>query len=131
MSALEAVYDVLKNGANKTTGAIFMVNAPDDVTGLCVELNEAPAQPHLTMGAGIAVDAQVIEVGVRGLPRDYAKPRDEALRVRRVLTRLPEGTYAGVRILSILPIGSLTHHGRDNDSREMFTVSFTVLLGEL
>lgn len=127
-TALNAMYEILKNDVDhKTTGSVWMNTAPSDAEGLCIELNEADAPPHLTMGAGIALDAQIIEIGVRGNSRDYETPRDEALRVRYVLSRMSERTVLGVRLISIIPLGFVQPLGRDATNREMFTIRFSVL----
>lgn len=122
-TGLELVYDAIQ--ALSPEGKTFLGHASNE-DGLVREVTEGDALPHLTMGTGIAIEKQVIEVGVRGLPQDYRGPRNEALRIRYLICELRNYESRGLRLLTALPSGSILPLGPDGNQREQFTVRFEV-----
>lgn len=122
-TGLELVYDLIK--ANSPTGATFMSYTPD-VAGIVREVVEGEAPPELTMGPEIAIERQVIDIGVRGTPEDYATPRNEAIRLRKLIYAAQDYTSRGLVLLAAMPIGGIRPDGRDEQKREQFSISFNV-----
>lgn len=125
-TALNAVYALIK-ADTALVGTVWMNSAPDAASGLVREIGEADDMPDLTMGTLIAVERSTIEIGVRGEPRDYETPRNEAARLRYWLLSQKEFTAAGVTVMAILPRGSIQPVGRDATQREMFVIRFEVM----
>lgn len=123
-TALEVIFDAIKADPG-TTGATYMGEARD-VEGLVREIKEGDARPDLTMGTVVAVEHQVIDIGVRGMPEDYMTPRNEALRLRYLVLSLRDYESRGLRLLAALPQGHLLPMGKDANRRWMFAVRFEV-----
>jgi hypothetical protein len=99
-----------------------------DINGLCRFVMDAPGgAPMFTMGTGIALEEQVIEVVVQGDPTDYVQSRTEAMRLRYLIANQGEFTSRGLRMLYAMP-GNINSQGRDKRNQEIMSTMFTVTL---
>lgn len=126
-TALEVIRDAID--AQSTDGKTYIANAPSAATGIVREIvdDESPS-PHLTFGTIVALEPWRVSIGVRGNPRDYATPRNEALRIRYLVASLNNYTSRGLRLLVALPVGGLRSIGQDSSEREQFSLLFDVIM---
>lgn len=124
-SAVDVMYDVIAAATPGIDGWMFIGHTPDK-EGLIRELNEGvdAGTYKATFAPGIAIERPVVEVGVRGLPQDYSTPRNEALRLRRLITKATNITLNDVTILHFQPIGGIIYMGRDEKRRVQFALRF-------
>lgn len=129
VTGLEIVRDAIVNAGLGTAAVdLFMGSETDTEEGLPLHIlvTEFDGIPALTMGLPIAVEHQMVQVKVRGLPEDYTTPKDRAIRIRYTLARLGEHTTRGVRVLNVEPVGVVLALGRDSREREEFTANFNI-----
>lgn len=129
-TAVNVIYDAIKNDPAYAAagGSIWVGDAPSDEAGLVREIIETDGLPKMTMGLPVALETQQVSIGVRGAPRSYAVPRNEALRLRYTLASLRNYESRGLRLLTCMPVGGLRHMGKDANEREMFEILFDAVV---
>lgn len=124
-TAIDLLYQIIIDDDPALEPLTFIGFTPD-TNGMVRELTEEGERGYTTMGDDpVALEAMLVEVGVRGEPGKYSEPRNEAMRLRYLLAR--EGkdyTYGGLRLLWAEPVGGLRHLGRDSQRRQQFSILF-------
>lgn len=122
-SAIDVMYNVIIADNPAAVGFTFKGFTPDK-EGLVRELTEDTGDYKETFAPGVAIEQPICEVGIRGLAQDYVTPRNEAIKLRRLLSRVSNYVLNDIRILRFEPIGGIIYEGRDDNRRVMFTLRF-------
>lgn len=124
-TAIDLIYQIIIDDNPSLANTTFIGFTPDRA-GIVRELTESGERGISTMGsAPVALEVEMVEVGVRGGPGDYTGPRNEAMRLRYLISRIGQNyTYDGLRMLWAEPEGGLRHLGRDDQRRQQFSLLF-------
>lgn len=127
-SAIDAVYQIIVDDNPALATKTFIGFTPSSATGLVRELTEDEGTYKETFAPGIQLEMPMVEIGLRGVPEDYTGPRNEAIRLRRLISRVTDYELEDIRILRFVPEGGILHLGRDEQRRTMFTLRFTAVM---
>lgn len=121
-SAVDVLYHAILADNPDAAGSTFIGFTPDK-DGLVRELTEDTGDYQPTFG-GIAIEQPIVEIGLRGNPQDYKTPRNEALKLRRLIANLGTVTRNDCTVLYFEPLGGIIYEGRDANRRVMFVLRF-------
>lgn len=124
-SAIDVVYKVITDDNPTMLGRTFKGFTPGTAPeGIVLELTEDSGTYQPTFIAGTAVEQPLIEIGIRGLPADYTTPRNMAIKLRQLLSKVQDYTLEDITVLAFEAVDGIFYLGRDEQKRVMFTLRF-------
>lgn len=124
-SAIDVAYKVILADRPSLAGRTFMGFTPGTAPeGIVLELTEDSGTYQATFNAGTTVEQPIVEIGIRGLPADYKSPRNEAIRLRFLLSQVQNYVLNDITVLAFEPVDGIFYLGRDEQKRVMFTLRF-------
>lgn len=124
-SAIDVAYAVIVADNPGAVGRTFKGFTPGTAPeGLIRELTEDSGSFQATFQPGVAIEQPIIEVGIRGAAGDYTTPRNEAIKLRHLLTTVSDYVLDDIKVLHFEPIDGIFYMGRDDSKRVMFTLRF-------
>lgn len=127
MSFINALADYIQTNNLGTKGTNLFIGFVPSSAALQTVLTEYTGSTVETMRTGISMKKSNMQVKTHGVEGDYVTPRTRITAIQNLLVGIQDQTISGVRIVRVLPLGTINALGQ-NDSQEFeFTANFEVI----
>lgn len=127
---LEALGDYLQAQNKGTLGTNLFLGMLPDSPDQCVAVYEDQGgEPRFSLGTGgIQIDQPNIQIICRSSRDDYPGARDKAEEIRQLLSAITETEMSGIRVMRIMPVGSVLPLGVDPEHRSVVSINFRCMV---
>jgi hypothetical protein len=127
MTFINALADYIQTNNLGTKGTNLFIGFMPTSASLQTVLTEYTGGTVETMRTGISMKKSNMQVKTHGAEGDYSTPRTRITAIQNLLVAIQDQTISGVRIVRVLPLGTINALGQ-NDSQEFeFTANFEVV----
>lgn len=127
MSFISALADYIQTNNLGTKGtSLFIGYLPSSAT-LQTVLTEYTGSTVETMRTGISLKKSNVQVMTHGAENDYVNPRTRIEAIQTLLCNIQDQTISGVRIIRVLPLGTINSLGQSDTQEFQFSANFEVV----
>lgn len=127
MSFINSIADYIQTNNLGTKGTnLFIGFMPSNAT-LQTVLTEYAGTTVETLRNGIALKKSSLQVKTHGAEGDYATPRTRIQNIQNLLVAIQDQTISGLRIIRVLPLGTINALGQNDNQEFEFTANFEVI----
>jgi hypothetical protein len=127
MSFINALADHIQTNNLGTKGtSLFIGFLPTSAT-LQTVLTEYTGGTVETLRTGIPLRKSNMQVLTHGTTADYVTPRTRIEAIQNLLVAISDQTISGVKILRVLPLGTINALGQNDNQEFEFTANFEVV----
>lgn len=127
MSFINSMADYIQSNSLGTKGTnLFIGFLPSNAT-LQIVLTEYSGETVETLRNGIALKRSNMQVKVHGAEGDYSTPRTRIQNIQNLLVAIQDQTISGLRIIRVLPLGTINALGQNANQEFEFTANFEVV----
>jgi hypothetical protein len=128
MTFINALANYIQTNSLGTQGtSLFIGFMPTTTSTLQSVLTEYTGGTVETMRTGIPMKKSNMQVKTHGAEGDYATPRTRIEAIQNLLVTIQDQTLSGVRIVRVLPLGTINALGQNDNQEFEFTANFEVV----
>lgn len=127
MTFINSIADYIQTNSLGTKGTnLFIGFMPSNAT-LQTVLTEYAGTTVETLRNGIALKKSNLQVKTHGAEGDYSTPRTRIQNIQNLLVAIQDQTISSVRIIRVLPLGTINALGQNDNQEFEFTANFEVI----
>ena len=127
MTFINSMADYIQTNNLGTKGTnLFIGFMPSNAT-LQIVLTEYSGETVETLRNGIALKRSNMQVKVHGAKGDYSTPRTRIQNIQNLLVAIQDQTISSIRIIRVLPLGTINALGQNDNQEFEFTANFEVV----
>lgn len=127
MTFVNAIADYIQTNSLGTKGTNLFIGFLPSSDALQVLLTEYSGATVETLRTGISLKKSNLQVMVHGAEADYTTPRTRVEAIQSLLVNIQDATISGVRIIRVLPLGTINSLGQNDNQEFEFTANFEVV----
>ena len=127
MTFVNAIADYIQTNSLGTKGTNLFIGFLPASETLQVVLTEYSGATVETLRTGISLKKSNLQVMVHGAKADYVTPRTRVEAIQSLLVNIQDATISGVRIIRVLPLGTINSLGQNDNQEFEFTANFEVV----
>lgn len=127
MTYVNSIADYIQTNSLGTKGSDLFIGFMPASQALQIVLTEYSGETVETLRTGISLKKSNLQVMVHGARGDYITPRTRLESIQTLLANIQDATISGVRIIRVLPIGTLNAIGQNDNQEFEFTANFEVV----
>jgi hypothetical protein len=129
MTFINAIADHIQANNLGTKGSSLFIGFLPSSATLQTVLTEYTGGTVETMRNGIALKKSNMQVFTHGAEADYTTPRTRIEAIQTLLCNIQDATISGVRIIRVLPLGTINALGQNENQEFEFSANFEVVHG--
>lgn len=127
MTFINSIADYIQTNNLGTKGTnLFIGFMPSNAT-LQTVLTEYAGTTVETLRNGIALKKSNLQVKTHGAEGDYSTPRTRIQNIQNLLVAIQDQSISGLRIIRVLPLGTINALGQNDNQEFEFTANFEVI----
>lgn len=127
MTFVNALADYIQTNNLGTKGTNLFIGFLPTASTLQTVLTEYSGGTVETLRNGIALKKSNMQVFTHGAEGDYATPRTRIEAIQTLLCNIQDATISGVRIIRVLPLGTINALGQNENQEFEFSANFEVV----
>lgn len=127
MSFVSALADYIQTNNLGTKGTNLFIGYLPTSAALQTVLTEYAGSTVETLRTGISMKKSNLQVKTHGVEADYVTPRTRIEAIQNLLVGIQDQTISGVRIVRVLPLGTINALGQNENQEFEFTANFEVV----
>jgi hypothetical protein len=127
MTFVNAIADYIQTNSLGTKGTNLFIGFLPTASALQTVLTEYTGSTVETMRTGIPMKKSNLQVKTHGAEGDYATPRTRIEAIQNLLVAIQDQTISTVRIVRVLPLGTINALGQNENQEFEFTANFEVV----
>lgn len=127
MTFINALADYIQTNNLGTKGTSLFIGFLPSSASLQTVLTEYTGTTVETMRTGISLRKSNVQVMTHGVENDYVTPRTRIAAIQTLLCNIQDQTISGVRIIRVLPLGTINALGQSDTQEFEFSANFEVI----
>lgn len=127
MTFVNSIADYIQTNSLGTKGTNLFIGFLPTASALQTVLTEYTGGTVETMRTGISMKKSNLQVKTHGAEGDYATPRTRIEAIQTLLVGIQDQTISGIRIVRVLPLGTVNALGQNDNQEFEFTANFEVV----
>jgi hypothetical protein len=129
MTFINALADYIQTNNLGTKGTSLFIGYLPSSASLQTVLTEYTGTTVETLRTGISLRKSNVQVMTHGVENDYVTPRTRIEAIQTLLCAIQDQTISGVRIIRVLPLGTINALGQNDNQEFEFSANFEVVHG--
>ena len=127
MTFLNSLADYIQTNALGTKGTDLFIGFLPSSASLQTVLTEYAGSTVDTMRTPISLKKSSLQVMTHGARGDYVTPRTRIEAIQNLLCGIQDQTISGIRIIRVMPLGTINALGQNESQEFEFTANFEVI----
>ena len=127
MTFVNSLADYIQTNNLGTKGTNLFIGFLPSSQSLQIVLTEYAGTVVETLQTGISLKKSNLQVMVHGEKADYATPRTRIEAIQTLFANIQDATISGIRIIRVLPLGTINALGQNENQEFEFTANFEVV----
>jgi len=127
MTFVNSLADYIQTNSLGTKGSDLFIGYMPSSSTLQTVLTEYTGTIVETLRTGISLKKSNVQVLTHGGDGDYATPRTRIEAIQTLLCNIQDVTISGIRIIRVLPLGTINALGQNDNQEFEFSANFEVI----
>lgn len=127
MTFVDSIADHIQTNNLGTKGTDLFIGYMPSESVLQTLLTEYAGTIVETLRTGISLKKSNVQVMTHGGDGDYTLPRTRIEAIQNLLCNIQDATISGIRIIRVLPLGTINALGQNDNQEFEFSANFEVV----